>query len=451
MSGRMPETDRAGQVPCAGPAARDRRERLDAPQHARSPRAISTRRGDHRSLHGPEQGSNAPPAEVTSVVVAGPSRSAWIVSLVLGLAACKEESEEPARPRGADEERTLATVQSYVYATPNETTLQIAGRIRDQIRSAFGTLKSLRVTSSNREVANDVGELLYREPLVLVQTDGREAIVERVWFRYTDEVVAPASVPRGVPMLVGGLHRQDEASFDRILIACTANTTREREFRGRLQSVFDGSLSTCQDAILGEQAVIDAARVRLDSPEEETVPEEFDRTFVPVVARLLERKLAQMTGRYPRFETVVPQTGRVVAASSPAAGRAKAAVDEDTAEGPFAGVLAGADRPAGVADEPRPDKPTPIVIPNAGVGEPGRAGTPAAEEPHDPDAPPEPQVAAPVVVAEGPKGPGMPIQPRGGDGGSSFEWDDLLDKKFLALWIAVFALYPLLKRRSGGG
>lgn len=379
-------------------------------------------------------------------MVVGPFRSAWIVPLVLGLAACKGEDDEAPPSRGNDE-RTVVIVQSYVYAAQSETNSQLAGRIRDQIRSAFGALRSLRVTGSNREVTNDAGELLYREPLVLVQPDGRETVVARVWFRYSDEVFAPATLARGVSMLVGGLHRQDESLFERIVIACTANTNREREYRGRLQSVFDGSIESCQDAILGEEAVIAAARVRLDTPEEETVPEEFGRVFVPVVARLLDRKALQM-GRYPRFETVVPQTGRV-AAAAPGAGRARSAAAEDDADGPFAGAFGADDKPAGIRDEPRPDRPTPIVIPNAGVADPRPAGPRDEEEPTSPDSPPEVQIGSPVVVAEGPKGPAMPVQPRNNDGGGSFDWDDLLDKRFLALWIAVFALYPLLKRRSG--
>lgn len=390
-------------------------------------------------------------------MVARPSRSVLGIALLLGLAACKGETDEPRPARGADEERTVVTVQSYVYATQGDTSLEIVGRVRDQIRSAFGALKTLRVTGSNREVANDAGEMLYREPLILVRSDGRESVVVRVWYRYSDEVVAPATVPRGVPMLVGGLHRQDDADFDRILIACTDNTVREREYRGRLQSVFDGTLPSCQDAILAEQAVIDAARVRLHVPEDEIVPEEMNRVYLPVVARLMERKAAQM-GRYPRFEAVRPVSARVAAATSaavagrPAAVAAVATEDEDD-DGLLAGVLPGEASPAAAQPEAEPapgDKPAPIVVPGGGAAAPGPAGAHAAAEdqPHDPNAPPEPPSLAPVVVADGPKGPGGPVQPRGNDGLGNFEWEDLLDKKFLALWIAVFALYPLLRRKS---
>lgn len=381
-------------------------------------------------------------------MVSRPCRSVLVASLALRLAACKDDAAEPAPSRG-EEERTIVTVQSYVHARQNDDNHQIVGRIRDQIRSAFGALKSLRVTGSNKEFSNEAGEHLYREPLVLVHPDGREELVVRVWFRYTDEVIAPASVPRGAPMLVGGIHRQDDSAFERIVIACTANSVREREYRGRLQSVFDGSLATCQDAILGEQAVIDAARVRLHAPEEETVPEEFDRLYVPVVARLLERKASQM-GDYPRFETVVPQMGRVVAASSPAGGRSDLVpAGDDASGGPLAGQLLGDGAGAEASpDERRPDKPTPIVIPGAGVAEPRPAGRASDDEPHSPAAPPEPIIGSPIVVADAPKGPATPVQPRG-EGFGGFEWDDLLDKRFLALWIAVFALYPLLKRRSG--
>jgi hypothetical protein len=374
--------------------------------------------------------------------MSGPSRSLLGASLVLCLAGCKDGDDEPQPPRGADEERTVVTVQSYVYAEQSDTNQKVVGRIRDQIRSAFGALKSLRVTGSNKDVSNEAGGQLYREPLVLVRQDESETLVVRVWFRYSDEVIAPASVPRGVPMLVGGLHRQDEARFERIVIACTANSMREREYRGRLQAVFDGSLATCQDAILGEQAVIDAARVRLDSPEDETVPEEFDRLYVPVVARLLGRKATQM-GDYPRFEAVMPQAGGMVAAAAPAVGRTRGAPGHEGSDGPDDGKPG-----AGAEGDARPDKPTPLVIPGAGAGEPRPAGAAAQEEPQNPDAPPELPVGSPVVV-DAPKGPGTPIQPRG-EGIGSFEWDDLLDKRFLALWIAVFALYPLLRRRSGG-
>lgn len=370
-----------------------------------------------------------------------------MVPLLLGLAACQSEGDEPP-PRGQDE-RTIVVIQSYVYASQTDTSVAITGRIRDQIRSAFGALKSLRVTGSNRELSNDASNLLYREPLVMVSPGGRETVVSRVWFRYSDEVIAPSSVPRGAPMLVGGLHRQEEALFERIVIACTANTNREREYKGRLQAVFDGSLSTCQDAILAEEAVIAAARVVLDAPEDETVPEEFGRVFVPVVARLLERNAKQM-GNYPRFEAVVPQAGRVAAASSPVTGRAAAGSD-DAASSPFTEAVLGGETPGVAREEPRPDKPTPIVIPNAGVATPDRpAGARAEDEPASPNAAPELPIGSPVVVAEGSKGPASPVQPRNLDGAGGFEWEDLLDKRFLALWIAIFALYPLLRRRSEG-
>lgn len=367
----------------------------------------------------------------------------------LALASCQGESDDPRPSRGVDE-RTIVTIQSYVYAEQDDTTAEIAGRIRDQLRSVSGTLRSLRVTGSNKEVANTPGDLLYREPLVVVRADGRESITVRVWFRYSDEVLASAAIPRGLPLLVGGLHRQDEDKADRILIACTDGTGKERELRGRLQTAFDGTLSSCQDAILAEQAVIDAARVRLHVPDDEVVPEEVRRAYIPVVARLMEKKASQM-GDYPRFEAVVPQATRTVAAAPAGAGRRpSAAADGDDGDGLLADLLPGGEAPApGQPDTPRGEKPTPIIIPQAGVAAPKPGGGAHAPDEEPVDSPQVPEIGTPVVVAAAPQGPGSPVQPRLTEGAGGFEWEDLLDKRFLALWFAVLALYPLLRRKSG--
>lgn len=373
----------------------------------------------------------------------GGQRPWWLgvaaLLFAFALAGCgKGGPEEPAKSR-AEEERTVLTLQSYVYANADESGFKVAERIRDQVKSAFGALRSLRVTGSNQGASNTAEEQFYKEPLMLVDASGRETVVMRVWFRYTDQVIAPAAVQRGVPLLVGGLHRQDEAHFTQIVASCTANTAREREYKGRLQAVFDGSLGGCQEAILGEQAVIDAARVRLDAPDEQVVPEEFLRVYIPVVARLLERKASQM-GRFPRFEAVVPQAGRPAAvAAAPGAHGARRAA------GPAGDGVEGDvfDSPAQGQD----DKP--VLLPAGGAVGPGRAG-PSPNEAADPNAPPDPQADVPVIgvapAAGAAKAP-APVQPRPGDVESSFAWEDLLDKKFIVLWISLFALYPLLKRR----
>ncbi|MFO0593296.1 MAG: hypothetical protein U0441_37485 [Polyangiaceae bacterium] len=379
------------------------------------------------------------------------------------IAGCgKGEQEEPPKSR-AEEERTVVTLQSYVYATADENSFRVAERIRDQVKSAFGALKSLRVTGSNQNASNTANDELYREPLVLVDAAGREVIVMRVWFRYVDEVVASQAVQRNVPLLVGGLHLQDDAHFTQIVTECTPNTARERELRGRLQSAFDGSIQSCQDAILAEQAKIDAARVRLDEPEDEIVPEEFLRVYVPVVARVMARKASQM-GRYPRFEPVVPQAGRGMAvASAPgkARPRGRSAESDDGAgelfDAPAAAPKAelgsdvAGDRKAELGSDVAGDreKEPALIVPAVGAGGPGRAG-PAAEEAADPNAPPDPQMDVPVVAAAPAAAnakAAAPVQPRG-DVESSFAWEDLLDKKFILLWISLFSLYPLLKRRQ---
>lgn len=366
-------------------------------------------------------------------------RPAAIALLALGLAvsACKGEGDEAPPPR-REEERTVVTLQSYVYATPDDTSFQIAERVRDQIKSAFGALKSLRVIGSNKDVASGGEAQLYKEPLMLVGPEGGEVLVLRVWYRFTDEVTAPSAVQRGVPLLVGGLHRQDDAHFTQILTACTPNTAREREYKGRLQTVFDGSLPGCQEAILGEQAVIDASRVRLDAPDEQVVPEEFKRVYVPVVARLFEQKAAQM-GRYPRFEPVLPQSGRAVTAAV-VGGRARGAAVE-----PADGDESAGGEPAD--DKPAHERPPPaIVVPGAAVDP--KVHGPAPDDDGDPNAPPDPQAGVPVVAAA-PATPnaGAVVQPRRDEVQSAFDWEDLLDKKFIVMWLAVFALYPLLKRR----
>ncbi len=357
---------------------------------------------------------------------------------VMMLSGCgKGEQEEPPKSR-AEEERTVLALQSYVYASADESSFKVAERIRDQIKSAFGALRSLRVTGSNQGASNTAEEQLYKEPLMLVDEGGRERLVMRVWFRYTDEVIAPATLERGVPLLVGGLHRQDDAHFTQIVATCTANTAREREYKGRLQSVFDGALQGCQDAILAEQGVIDAARVRLDSPDEEVVPEEFLRVYIPVVARLLARKASQM-GRFPRFEAVVPQAGRGVAVAAAPGGR------------PRRTGVPGADDAAGdVSDSPAAQDERPVAV-AVGAAGPGRAG-PNRDDEADPNAPPDPQADVPVIgvapAAGAGKGAAAAVQPRPSDVESSFAWEDLLDKKFIVLWISLFGLYPLLKRRQ---
>ena len=161
------------------------------------------------------------------------------------------------------------------------------------------------------------------------------------------------------------------------------------------------------------------------------------RSYIPVVARLLTRKASQMA-RYPRFEPVVPLAGRASAvASAPGTRRGSSAgADGEDAVGDTS------DQPAAARDEKVEAMP-------AAVGA-GAARGAAKPEESDPNAPPDPQADVPVVgapqAAANPKA-GGPVQPRGEVEGS-FEWEDLLDKKFILLWISLFSLYPLLKRRE---
>lgn len=348
----------------------------------------------------------------------------------LALASCKgEEGDPPARPRG--DERTLVTLQSYVFATQDEASFKVAERIRNQIKSAFGGLKALRVVASNKEIANSLEDKLYKEAVILVRPGEPDAIVSRVWFRFTDEVFAPAAAPRDEPILVGGIHRQDDAQLAQIMADCTDGTGRERDLRGSAQNAFDGSRPACQEAILAEQARIDAARSQLGAPDEEVIPAELGRTYVPVVARLVAVKPSQME-RYPRFEDVVPQSGRARERAEAASARAPASSSLRSDVGP----------PARLDDRPEVAIVTPITD-----GPAGRRSAPPDEEP-DPDAPPEIAVPNQGAVAAAPaaRGP-QPVQPH--DGGTSFSWEDLGDKRFWVMWLALLGLYPLLKRRAG--
>ncbi len=430
MESRMPDVSRKGQVSRFPLAPLNRMQPLDA--IGRSPYApiaqVLLQIAKRRSLN---------------LVVYRRSVATALLFVSLVPAACKGESDEQRPSRGADE-RTILTLQSYVYAMPDDGSFRIAERVRDQVKSAFGAIRSFRITGSNREVSNAGGDQFYKEPLMVVSPDGREALVFRVWFRFTDEVFASDAVPRGAPLFVGGLHRQEDRDFTRIVTVCTPNSSKEREYKGRLQSVFDASLPGCQDAIMAEQSMIDAARVRLDDPEMEIVPEEFERNFVPVVARLMARKASQM-GTYPRFESVVPQTGKVVASTF---GVAQGRPD---LSGDGASVLAF----WGDGDGPKTERSDPIVIPNAGGVEPPashrdreRRGDDDDDE-HGADRVPDPQADIPVVVAAAPKGPSTGAPSWRNQGDHSWDWEDFADKKYWVLWLAVFGLYPLLKRRPG--
>jgi hypothetical protein len=106
-------------------------------------------------------------------------------------------------------------------------------------------------------------------------------------------------------------------------------------------------------------------------------------------------------------------------------------------------------------DGPRVEKPEPIIVPSEGVAEaPQRSAR--SEDEGDESVPPgehapDPQAEVPVVVvapADG-KAPAAGAQPWRGQGERAWDWDDLADKKYWALWLGLFALYPLLKRRPG--
>lgn len=346
----------------------------------------------------------------------------------MGVSACGGEGDA-SPPRGR--ERTVVTFQGFVFAPADMGAFQGGERIRDQIRSAFGALRALRVLGSNRDI-RVTPDMLYPEPLILMRTDGAQEVVYRVWYRFTDEVTAPAEVPRNLPLLVGGLHRQVEEDRARsVAEACTHGGEKEH---ARIHTVFDGALATCQDAMLAEQAALDIARLRLTAPEEEVTPEEYDRTFVLIAARLQDRPAAQI-GALPAFEPVVPETPKRRGPTS--------ALTHAQSLGPGADVAPGDVSPIATGG---PDRPAVVVVPGA-AGAQTKGGVP---EEADPNAPPDPQVSVPVVVVPGGGG-----KPGGGDTNpgfgrgiaDAFSWENLTDPKYLIVWVFVFGLYPLLRRK----
>ncbi|MEZ4296137.1 MAG: hypothetical protein R3B70_14285 [Polyangiaceae bacterium] len=123
--------------------------------------------------------------------------------------------------------------------------------------------------------------------------------------------------------------------------------------------MFDGALQSCQDAILKEQAVIDAARVRLDAAPGRRDRPRGARSSLRARGRAPPRTqgLSQM-GAYPRFESVIPQPVRAISAALPGVGRRPAAA---STEGEADDGLFG-DDPARPGEEPRPDKPAAIIV-----------------------------------------------------------------------------------------
>ncbi len=168
---------------------------------------------------------------------------------------------------------------------------KISERIRAEVQSILPALRKADVLLlSNTQIEIDVPQLK-KDPVTVVDPaspQGRPAL--RVHYRYVALAQVPKALAAQGDLALGVLHDADGAHAEAILTECTANGEHERESVGDLGAVFDPSLESCTAAMAREQAAIDAARGKLPHADQEIVPLELARTYLPVKVHLQRRQ-----------------------------------------------------------------------------------------------------------------------------------------------------------------
>jgi hypothetical protein len=340
------------------------------------------------------------------------------------LAACGGKAGEgTAPPKGAQQPPTLR-FEGLVYVDAGTSDFKILERVRQETLTIFPGLRKSKVMVSRREVPGASVESFKREPVTVVGPGDERRPAVRVRFRYAARPDVAPDLDGGLEIPLAVLHRSRGADPQRVLRECSNASPDDRQAGSSLNLVFDPTLDRCKEAIRAEQAAIDAARQRLGGGDPgDTIPvEELDRVYLPIRVTLEasapqpDKAPAREGGSFPRYEPLEPQ------ARPP-----RAAPETD---------LDPSIKPAEVIVDPdvvRPEQP-----PGASEAHGGGVASPGPAQAVADGKPPLPSVVAPPVEAAQKKDVVR-------DDRFEISWETMLDPKYLAVWLSLLMVYPILR------
>jgi hypothetical protein len=226
-------------------------------------------------------------------------RPAWIAPfflalLALGAASCGGDSDEEPEQRGAPvtPPGDLASLvfEVVAYVEPSASNITVIDRVREETQTALVALGRRHVTISHKRQVDVDLKRLAREPVTVVDAaahTSKPAI--RLRYRFLGVGFVPREAARRKEMLLGALQRDDPARAAEVLDKCVAPADRVGEVPQKPWRAFDPSLEPCSAAMEAEQQSIDEARKRLEHPDKEIVPAEYDRLYLPVRLRIHTR------------------------------------------------------------------------------------------------------------------------------------------------------------------
>lgn len=233
----------------------------------------------------------APGCRVTPCAVL--SRSSPLAALAAALALLAPGCDD-AGDAGEVDDRAIVRLSfdEYTYVDASIPNRKLMERVRHQNESIFSSLRHADVMiTAKRLVAVDLAHL-EREPVTVVDpATGITRAAMRVRYHFLALALAPRALAQQGSLALAALHTPSPALGEQIVATCSANGDHERAAVTEPWTVFNGALPRCAAAATAEQAAVDAARAKLANPDREIVSSEFERTYVPVVVNLRERRV----------------------------------------------------------------------------------------------------------------------------------------------------------------
>lgn len=198
-------------------------------------------------------------------------------------------------------ERVL-TFEGYVYVGVNASPSQLLTAVRAQTRSAFGALLAAHVSVSSRELAAvDTASFVKEKVGVVGRRPGAPTSMLRVHYRYTDRAIMPKAMASKSTLSLGLLQGDYASQAERVLKECTLNGPDEREMSTDVWYVFNPLLAPCKKAMKAEQSLLNAQRTAAGATEQQVVPDELERLYVPMTASFSNTPESRKT-TYPEYD-----------------------------------------------------------------------------------------------------------------------------------------------------
>jgi len=199
---------------------------------------------------------------------------------------------------GTSDEQDLTSVRAQsrelrfegrVFVATGSTDQQILSTVHKQTKTAFGPLRTIEIGVNNRELKGVDPKTFIKREVTVIDTDkpgdeGSEMLEVR--YSYVDDAVVPLDFEDQSTIPLALLRPDYTFETERVLKECTPNDKHSRDFAGSLWYVFEPGLSGCQKAIRAEQALVDAARKKIATPDSQVAKAEVSRLYLPITASL---------------------------------------------------------------------------------------------------------------------------------------------------------------------